>query len=420
MQRDPRAASASASPAPAPAVKVAVAVLAAGHRGQGRSRRGGRAHRRRRPRAADAARRATQRAQAGAHADPAAHPPRQARACRARPDRGGHLVVHLARRRPSSSAAARRAGARQPDRRRPVRHAAEPAAGPDRGRAAQCRPRLRRCRAVRGRPDLPGDGREDQCIAAAGVRRGPRRPSGSGRHWSGSGAGRRVRRQGRRAGAARRPRRAGEACRSCRAARPGFIPAAPAPSSSGRRPCSAISANCIRARSRRSTPKARSSAFEVILDAHPGAEGQADASQAGLELSAFQPVSRDFAFVVDRAVKAGDIVRAAQGADRKLIAERRRVRRLRRQGHRSRQEVDRHRGDAAAARQDADRCRRSTRSRPRSSPRSPRRPAARCADEHLHAAARPRSASGRSQPSPWPSWLWSQAWRADFPASAPR
>jgi phenylalanyl-tRNA synthetase beta chain len=40
-----------------------------------------------------------------------------------------------------------------------------------------------------------------------------------------------------------------------------------------------------------------------------------------LELSPFQPVSRDFAFIVDRGVRAGDIVRAAQGADRKLIAD---------------------------------------------------------------------------------------------------
>jgi phenylalanyl-tRNA synthetase beta chain len=38
-----------------------------------------------------------------------------------------------------------------------------------------------------------------------------------------------------------------------------------------------------------------------------------------LDLSPFQPVTRDFAFVVDRAVKAGDILRAAQGVDRKLI-----------------------------------------------------------------------------------------------------
>jgi phenylalanyl-tRNA synthetase beta chain len=38
-----------------------------------------------------------------------------------------------------------------------------------------------------------------------------------------------------------------------------------------------------------------------------------------LELSPFQPVERDFAFIVDRAVKAADIVRAAQNVDRKLI-----------------------------------------------------------------------------------------------------
>ena len=39
-----------------------------------------------------------------------------------------------------------------------------------------------------------------------------------------------------------------------------------------------------------------------------------------LDLSPFQPVERDFAFVVDRNVKAGDIVRTAQSVDRKLIA----------------------------------------------------------------------------------------------------
>ncbi len=39
-----------------------------------------------------------------------------------------------------------------------------------------------------------------------------------------------------------------------------------------------------------------------------------------LKLSDFQPVRRDFAFVVDRGVDAARIVRAAEGADRKLIA----------------------------------------------------------------------------------------------------
>jgi phenylalanyl-tRNA synthetase beta chain len=40
-----------------------------------------------------------------------------------------------------------------------------------------------------------------------------------------------------------------------------------------------------------------------------------------LELSAFQPVSRDFAFIVDRTVKAADLVRAAQNVDKKLITD---------------------------------------------------------------------------------------------------
>jgi phenylalanyl-tRNA synthetase beta chain len=38
-----------------------------------------------------------------------------------------------------------------------------------------------------------------------------------------------------------------------------------------------------------------------------------------LDLSPFQPVERDFAFVVDSAVKAVDIVRAAQNVDKKLV-----------------------------------------------------------------------------------------------------
>jgi phenylalanyl-tRNA synthetase beta chain len=60
-------------------------------------------------------------------------------------------------------------------------------------------------------------------------------------------------------------------------------------------------------------------AFEVILDRIPDAKQKPTRARPVLELSAFQPVSRDFAFIVDRTVKAGDIVRAAQGADKKLI-----------------------------------------------------------------------------------------------------
>ncbi|MCP3404372.1 phenylalanine--tRNA ligase subunit beta [Bradyrhizobium sp. CCGB01] len=59
--------------------------------------------------------------------------------------------------------------------------------------------------------------------------------------------------------------------------------------------------------------------FEVILDRIPEAKKKPTRAKPLIELSAFQPVSRDFAFIVDRTVKAGDIVRAAQGVDKKLI-----------------------------------------------------------------------------------------------------
>jgi phenylalanyl-tRNA synthetase beta chain len=62
-------------------------------------------------------------------------------------------------------------------------------------------------------------------------------------------------------------------------------------------------------------------AFEVILDRIPAAKQRPTRAKPVLELSPFQPVSRDFAFIVDRGVKAGDIVRAAQGGDRKLITD---------------------------------------------------------------------------------------------------
>ena len=60
-------------------------------------------------------------------------------------------------------------------------------------------------------------------------------------------------------------------------------------------------------------------AFEVVLDRVPEPKAKPTRAKPPLELSPFQPVERDFAFIVDRTVKAGDIVRAAQGADRKLI-----------------------------------------------------------------------------------------------------
>ena len=94
-------------------------------------------------------------ARAGAHAAADPHPQGAARARRARPRRGGDMVVHLA----SGGGAVRwrQAGARacEPDRGRALGYAAERHSRPRRRGSAQRRPRLSRHGAVRGRPDFP-------------------------------------------------------------------------------------------------------------------------------------------------------------------------------------------------------------------------------------------------------------------------
>jgi phenylalanyl-tRNA synthetase beta chain len=62
------------------------------------------------------------------------------------------------------------------------------------------------------------------------------------------------------------------------------------------------------------------SGFEIFVDAMPEPKKKATRTKPALDLSPFQAVRRDFAFVVDKTVEAGAIVRAASGADRKLIA----------------------------------------------------------------------------------------------------
>ena len=59
--------------------------------------------------------------------------------------------------------------------------------------------------------------------------------------------------------------------------------------------------------------------FEVFVDAVPEPKAKPTRTKPKLELSPFQAVKRDFAFVVDRGVEAGTLVRAALGADKKLI-----------------------------------------------------------------------------------------------------
>ena len=61
------------------------------------------------------------------------------------------------------------------------------------------------------------------------------------------------------------------------------------------------------------------SAFEVNLGSFPAPKNKKSQQRASLRLSALQPVMRDFAFVVDSAVMALDVERAASGADKQLI-----------------------------------------------------------------------------------------------------
>ncbi|MBU1210068.1 MAG: phenylalanine--tRNA ligase subunit beta [Alphaproteobacteria bacterium] len=60
--------------------------------------------------------------------------------------------------------------------------------------------------------------------------------------------------------------------------------------------------------------------FEIFLDALPP-EKKKSRTRAALPQSDLLPVRRDFAFVVEKAVAAGDLVKAALGADKKLIAD---------------------------------------------------------------------------------------------------
>ncbi|MCP4384325.1 MAG: phenylalanine--tRNA ligase subunit beta, partial [Hyphomicrobiales bacterium] len=60
--------------------------------------------------------------------------------------------------------------------------------------------------------------------------------------------------------------------------------------------------------------------FEIILDAIPDPKVRPTKTRPPLSLADLQPVRRDFAFVLDRSVDAAKVVRAAEGADRKLIS----------------------------------------------------------------------------------------------------
>ncbi|MFV2093553.1 MAG: phenylalanine--tRNA ligase subunit beta, partial [Hyphomicrobiales bacterium] len=59
--------------------------------------------------------------------------------------------------------------------------------------------------------------------------------------------------------------------------------------------------------------------FEVFLDAVPASRKSGPTARPALNAPDLHHITRDFAFVVDEAVSADDVMRAARGADKKLI-----------------------------------------------------------------------------------------------------
>ncbi len=72
---------------------------------------------------------------------------------------------------------------------------------------------------------------------------------------------------------------------------------------------------------RRLGAKGPVAAFEVFIGNLPKAKARKGAAKPHLVLSAFQPVERDFAFVIDSDVAADAVVRAVRAADKSLISQ---------------------------------------------------------------------------------------------------
>jgi phenylalanyl-tRNA synthetase beta chain len=183
--------------------------------------------------------------------------------------------------------------------------------------------------ADRGFPDVAifevgqvfrGDKPEEQFTAAAGIRRALAKPTGAGRHWSS--ASKAVNAFDAKADALAVLAAAGASAQALQVA-----PGGPAWLHPGRSGTIRIGPQNVLGYFGELHPRALEAldaegplvAFEVILEKIPEPKAKATRTKPVLELSPFQPVERDFAFMVDRGVKAADIVRAAQGVDRKLI-----------------------------------------------------------------------------------------------------
>ena len=164
-----------------------------------------------------------------------------------------------------------------------------------------------------------GDRPEDQFTAASGVRRALAKANGSGRHWTGGGE---VDVFDAKGDALAVLAAAGAPMQALQ-----IVPGGPSWLHPGRSGTIQIGPQNVLGHFGELHPRALEAldaegplaAFEVILERIPEPKVKATRAKPMLELSPFQPITRDFAFVVDRNVKAGDLVRAAQNVDRKLV-----------------------------------------------------------------------------------------------------
>ncbi len=183
--------------------------------------------------------------------------------------------------------------------------------------------------ADRGFPDVAlfevgqifkGDKPEDQFMAASGVRRALAKASGSGRFWA-------SKTEAVDAYDVKADALAVLAAAGAPAAALQVVPGGPAWFHPGRSGTIQIGPQNVLGHFGELHPRVLEAldaegplvAFEVILERIPESKPKATRAKPVLDISQFQPVTRDFAFVVDRAVKSADIVRTAQAVDRKLI-----------------------------------------------------------------------------------------------------
>jgi phenylalanyl-tRNA synthetase beta chain len=165
-----------------------------------------------------------------------------------------------------------------------------------------------------------GPAPEDQFQAAAGVRAGTARVTGCGRHWSGSAESIDVT-------DAKADVFAGLAAIGFDAGKAQLTREAPATFHPGRSGILRLGPKVVLAHFGEVHPETLKAldvagpvaAFEIFLDAIP-AEKRRTRAKPPLAASDLLPVRRDFAFVLDKAVPAGDVLRAAANADKQLVA----------------------------------------------------------------------------------------------------